>query len=236
VAESMTMQMVAAGIAPIGKFVTIYSGMCTDWFTPEHYDRAAMRDQLGLEDRDVLVATVARLFKNKGYEQLIAAMSKAVQLYPNLQFVWVGDGADRERYEQQLQSLKLRSRVRLTGLLPPHEVPDILAAADILVHPSQWEGLPRSAIQALLMQIPVISFDIDGAAEVVIPDQTGILVPLNDLDKLAAAIGHLAADAELRQSLGRAGRTLCLERFDHHRMVDKIEQVYVDLARRKINL
>jgi len=100
---------------------------------------------------------------------------------------------------------------------------------DILVHASQWEGLPRAAVQALLMEVPVISFDIDGAPEVVIPGQTGMLVPLNDVDALADAMVELAADPQRRRRFGQAGRQTCLQHFDWRYMVDQLDRIYGNL-------
>ena len=108
----------------------------------------------------------------------------------------------------------------------------MLAGMDLVVHASQWEGLPRVAVQALLMERPVISFAIDGAPEVVLPGETGILVPLNDVRQLTEAMVTLARDAEQRERLGRRGRQLCRQRFDHHAMVRAIERIYKELADR----
>lgn len=229
VAEAMTHQSVAAGIAGANKFVTVYSGMRTDWYQPSRYDRAAVRRAWGVGADDVVVGTVARLFTNKGYEVLIPAMVEALRRMPNLFFVWVGDGAMRSVYERRLEGAGIRRRVHLTGLVPPEQVAELLAGMDMLAHSSQWEGLPRAAVQALLMQKPVISFDIDGAGEVVIPGRTGVLVPLNDVRRLAAAMTELAADPAKREQFGRAGREECLQRFDHHVMVEQIEKLYQEL-------
>jgi glycosyltransferase involved in cell wall biosynthesis len=230
VADAMAAQAVSAGVAPREKFTTVYSGMQTEWFSPDRYDRDAIRRSWGFGVGDVIVGTVARLFRNKGYEQLIPAMADAARRRPDLRFVWIGDGANRSEYEARLTALGLRDRVHLTGLIPPRKVAEVLAGFDILAHASQWEGLPRAAVQALLMEHPVISFDIDGAPEVVIPNRTGILVPLNETAALADAMVQLAGDADARTRLGRAGRELCLHRFDWRTMVEQIEQVCLEIA------
>jgi glycosyltransferase involved in cell wall biosynthesis len=231
VADAMSAQAVAAGIAEPDKFTTIYSGMRTELFSLERFDRQAIRRSWGVGEDEVVIGTVARLFRNKGYEQLIPAMAAAVRQDPRLRFVWVGGGAQRDEYVRQLDTLGLLPRVVLTGLVPPEQVPQMLAGMDLLVHASQWEGLPRVAVQALLMGVPVISFDIDGAPEVVIPDQTGMLVPLNDVTGLAKAMVTLAGDPALRARFGRAGRELCLRRFDWHVMVEQLERLYSNLVR-----
>ncbi len=233
VADTMCRQAVESGIAAADRCTTIYSGMRTDWYDPARYDRAAVRREWGFDESCIVFGAVARLFRNKGYEQLIPAMAEAARQVKALRFVWVGDGAQRNEYESQLERLGIRSRVHLTGLVPPPEVARLLAGTDALVHASQWEGLPRAAVQALLMTKPVISFDIDGAPEVVLPGQTGLLVPLNHIPGLSQTIVQLAQDAAMRERMGQAGRELCLRRFDHNHMVEEIESLYKKLADRR---
>lgn len=233
VADAMTAQCLAARIGRPEQFQTIYSGMDVSSFDPSRFDPAAVRRELGLPSSAVVVASIARLFRNKGYELLIPAMSRAAAADPRLRFLWIGDGADRPRYEAELDRLGLRRRTTLVGLVPPDAVPRLLCAADLLAHASLWEGLPRAVVQALLMERPAVSFDLDGAPEVVRPGETGILVPSGDADALADAIVRLAADEPLRRSMGAHGRALCLERFDHRAMVTQIEQAY-ETARRPI--
>jgi glycosyltransferase involved in cell wall biosynthesis len=172
------------------------------------------------------VGTVARLFRNKGYEQLIEVIDAAVKQQPTLRFVWIGDGANRTQYEAELTHRGLRDRVILTGLLPPADLPRVLAAIDILAHSSQWEGLPRGVVQAMLMEKPAVSFAIDGAPEVVRPGETGELVELGDIDGFAAALVALARDPDRRTAYGRTGRRRCLVQFDHHAMVDRLVELY----------
>ncbi len=233
VADAMADQTVEAEVAPREKCVTIYSGMETERFDPALYDRAAIRRGLGIPADAVVVASVARMFVNKGYEQLIAAMPKIAEQVPNVQFLWIGDGPDRTRYMEQVRAMGLAERVHLTGLVRPETVPEMLSAADILAHASQWEGLPRVVVQGLLLEKPAVAFDVDGTPEVVIPDRTGVLVKLNDIDGLAAGVVRLASDDRLRAELGRQGREFCLERFDWRRMVDQIDGVYRELASKK---
>jgi glycosyltransferase involved in cell wall biosynthesis len=230
VADAMSVQAVAAGIAAPEQFTTVYSGMRTERFDPQRCDRPAVRRTWGAADDEVVVGTIARLFDNKGYDQLIPAMAEATRANPRLRFVWVGDGPRRVEYEQRLTALGLGERVYLTGLIPPEQVPGVIAGMDILVHASQWEGLPRAAVQALLMRVPVVSFDIDGAPEVVIPGKTGELVPLNDVAGLARAMVALAADPARRSACGQAGRDLCLKRFDWRNMVVQLEHLYAKLS------
>jgi glycosyltransferase involved in cell wall biosynthesis len=233
VADAMIDQTVAAGVAPREKCVTVYSGMETERFDPGRYDRVALRAKLGIPTDAVVVGTVARMFTNKGYEQLIPAMPRIVQQAPGVHFLWIGDGPHREQYLQQVSRMGLRERVHLTGLVPPEQVAEWLSAADVLVHASQWEGLPRVVVQALLLERPAVAFDVDGTPEVVLDGRTGALVRLNDIEGLAKAVVWLASDANLRRQLGQEGRALCLERFDWRTMVERTEAVYREVAERK---
>jgi glycosyltransferase involved in cell wall biosynthesis len=229
VADAMVDQAVQAGIAPRDRFVTIRSGMETDRFVPNADLRRRHRAEWGVTDADVVVGTIARLFVNKGYEEIMAAMPSAVGREPRLRFVWIGDGAHRARYERRLKAMGLRERVRMLGLVHPDAVASAINGFDIVLHASRWEGLPRAVVQGLLTEVPAVCFDNDGAPEVVRPEETGILVSLGDVRGLSDALVRLASDAELRSRLGRRGRVLCLTAFDAHNMVNDLEGLYARL-------
>lgn len=226
VADSMIDQSVVAGIAPRDRFVTIRSGMETEHYYPQPDKRAKLRDEWNFRGNHIVVGTVARLFDNKGYDEIITAIPKAIQADKRFRFVWFGNGARRAQYESRLHRLGVRNFVHFAGLVDPRDLATALNGLDMLVHASRWEGLPRSIVQALLTEIPVVSFDNDGAPEVVIPNETGLLVPLGNVDGLVAAMIELANDPALRKRLGRRGRALALGMFDTQQMVDKILAAY----------
>jgi glycosyltransferase involved in cell wall biosynthesis len=233
VADAMTNQAVAAGLADRARFRTIYSGMQTECFRPDPAARRQMRSQWNVPPECVVVGTVARLFRNKGYEELLAALPEVIRRAPNVRFVWVGDGPSRREYEAVLHRAGLREFVHFVGLVQPDAMPALLNGVDLLVHTSRWEGLPRAAVQALLTEVPVIASDIDGAPEVVIPGVTGELVPLGDVNALVEKLAHLVGCKTLRERYGREGRARCLERFDHRRMVDQLQALYARLLAQK---
>ena len=232
VADAMTDQAVAAGIAPRDRFTTIYSGMQTKLFASDPERRHRVRARWGVQDDEVVVGTIARLFDHKGYEEILQALPAVVERVPRIRFVWVGDGANRGRYERQLKQLGLSDRVYLTGLIAPEDVAAQIDGFDMVLHASRWEGLPRAIVQGLLAGKPAISFDNDGAPEVVIPNETGLLVPMGDIRKMTEAIVELAEDKKKRESYGNRGRALCEERFDWRYMVRAIESLYVSLTGR----
>ena len=117
----------------------------------------------------------------------------------------------RPALEDRLTRLGLANRVTLVGLVPPGQIPLYLSAMDVLVHPSYWEGLSRALPQALLAGLPVVSYDIDGAREVVKHGENGFLLPTGDVEQLSWAIETLFTSPSLRQKMGNRFRAQLAE-------------------------
>jgi glycosyltransferase involved in cell wall biosynthesis len=226
VCDSLTEQYVSAGVAPADKFTTIYSGMDVDPFLTPPRGRVEVRQQLGLKPEHVAVAKVARLFHLKGHKFLIEAARQIIDRSPNVRFVLIGDGVLRAEFEQRISELGLSDHFILTGLVPPERIPELISAADIVAHTSEWEGLARVLPQGLIAGKPVVSYDVDGAREVVIPEETGYLLPVEEITGLAEAICELAESAALRERLGINGRERFTETFRHQTMTAQIREVY----------
>lgn len=226
VCDAMTDHYVKAGIAPAERFTTIYSGMEVDPFLSAGASRQAVRQQYGFKDSDVVVGKIARLFPLKGHEFLLQAAPAMVARNPDIRFLLVGDGILQQPFREQIARDGLTEHVRFTGLVPPSEVSRLIGGMDIVVHTSLWEGLARVLPQALISGRPVISYDIDGAREVVIPEQTGILLPPQSVNELTEAVLQLAADSDLRHRFGQTGRERFTDRFRHQTMTRQIREVY----------
>lgn len=226
VADAMTDLLVSAGVAPHQKFTTIYSGMETAPFLAANEHRETMRRELGYSPEHVVIGKVARLFHIKGHEYVIEAARRIAQVCPQVRFLLVGDGVLRARYERQISDAGLADLFHFTGLATPERIPALIGAMDILVHTSLREGLARALPQALLAGKPVVSFDIDGAREVVIPGQTGYLISPRDVPSLAASLAELAGDAGLRQRLGEAGQGRCATQFCYREMTWRLHELY----------
>ncbi len=226
VADAMTEMMVAARVAPREKFTTIYSGMDVEPFANCQQHAQAARHELQFSADDIVIGKIARLFHLKGHEYLIEAASKVIAENPRVRFLLVGDGILRNNYQQRIAELGLSAHFRFVGLVPPERVPYYLSAMDALVHTSLREGLARTLPQALIAAKPVISYDIDGAREVVLPGETGFLLPPQSVAPLSAAILALAADGPLRSRLGERGAKLFTEQFRHQHMSRRIRELY----------
>jgi glycosyltransferase involved in cell wall biosynthesis len=233
VAEAMTDQAVLGGLAPRGRFSTIRSGMRVDRFVPDDAGRRVVQSEWGVSEDDIVVGTISRLFRNKGYEELIDVLATVASKDRRIRYVWVGDGLDRGAYESRLEALGLRDRVTLVGLAPPEDIPRLISGFDILAHASRWEGLPRAVVQGLLMERPAVGFDLDGTREVIVDGETGFLAPYPDVEAFAECLLRLSGDADRRRAMGAVGRRRCVEAFSAERMVDAIEALYVGLRERR---
>ena len=223
VADAMTNQALAAGVGTPELYTTIYSGMEIDRFGPRPEGVEQFRSSLGLGAGDVLVTQVSRLARFKGHRFILAAAGRIDD--PRVHFCFVGDGHLRGKIERQVRAAGLGGRVHLAGLVPSESIPTVMHASDVVVHCSLREGLARALPQAMLAGRPVVSFDVDGAREVV-DAGAGMLLEPGDVGGLKVAVETLAASPELRDRLGQAGRRKAAGMFDHNVMVDKIEALY----------
>ena len=225
VADAMTDQYVAAGVAPRERFTTIRSGMDVDAFLTPPDGRGELRAKFGFGERDVVAAKIARLSDLKGQAYLLDAAARLKDSHPHLKYLLVGDGPLRGELERRVAAEGLENAVKFAGLVPADEVPEHVHAADLVVHTSLREGLPRVLPQGLIAGKPVVAFDADGAKEVCLTGETGFLIPPRDVPALAEALAVLAADAGLRRRLGAEGRRRFADDFRTETMVRRIREV-----------
>ena len=141
-----------------------------------------------------------------------------------------GDGELRPAVERAIAAASLAGRVQLLGWRD--DVPELLAALDVFLLTSLFEGLPRTVLQAMAASVPVVATDTGGVAEVVIDGETGRLVPAGNPAAAAEAVVALAADAGLRTRLAAAARSQLTEEFDIRLMVRALEDIYDDVLGR----
>lgn len=226
VADAMTELMVGAGVAPREKFTTIYSGMDVEPFLASNETRAEVRQRFGFAEDDIVVGKIARLFHLKGHEDLISAAQRVTKRFPNARFLLVGDGILREPLQAHIRSLGMEDRFVFAGLVAPTEVPRLIGAMDVLVHTSYREGLARALPQALIAGKPAVSYDVDGAREVVHSGETGFLIRPRDTDGLAEALGSLVESRGMRERFGSEGRARYTDQFRHETMTQRIRELY----------
>ncbi|MHC5136093.1 MAG: glycosyltransferase family 4 protein, partial [Planctomycetota bacterium] len=230
VADTMTEKAKAAGIGVDKPYTTAYSAIEEDAYLspPPQSEIDAFRKQYGIPNDAVVFVKVARLFELKGHEYVIESARRLAEKHDNCYWLFVGDGLLAEPLKNQIQFAGLEGRFKFTGLLPPEQIPLAIHSSDILIHCSLREGLARVLPQAMLCGKPVVSFDIDGAKEVV-NKHTGFLIEPENIDQLTDACEKLLEKSDLRNQLGQNGRIAVTQQFAPNTMVDTIESVYQKL-------
>ena len=234
VADAMTAQATAAGIGYPEQFITAYSAVEeNDFLQPIQQERKKnFRRKYGVAEDAVVLITIARLFMLKGHKYIIESAKELSKRFDSAVWLFVGDGNLADHFKNQVRQLGLAERIKFTGLLPPGQIPLAIQSSDILVHCSLREGLARTLPQAMLCAKPAVSFDVDGAREVV-NESTGRLVEPKNVEQLTKACAELIEHKDLRDEIGKAGREFVKEKFAPQIMVDTIEALYRKLIERK---
>jgi len=202
---------------PAEKLVVVRNGIPIPPVRPRD---PALRAELLRGRPDFVVLTPARFHEQKGHAYLL----EAAALVPDATFVLAGEGELRPAMEQRARDLGVMDRCVFLGQRP--DVPELLAAADLFVLPSLFEGLPLSVLEAMAAERPVVATAIGGTDEAVVDGVTGVLVPPRDPAALAAAIHRLRSDPALSSRLARAARARVEAEFSAEAMARGIMQVY----------
>jgi glycosyltransferase involved in cell wall biosynthesis len=183
----------------------------------------------GAHASEVVVGAVARLSPEKGLDDLLRAVAQLGGRGMPLRVVLAGDGPWRARLARLAERLGLAERVDFRGEITHERVPAVLGEFDIFAMPSRAEGFGVAALEAQAMELPVVATRVHGIPDVVQDGVTGLLVPPRDTEALADAIARLAADAELRVAMGRAGRAFVEARYRWEENTAQMERLYRSL-------
>ncbi len=211
-----------------GKFRKIYNGVApmAPW-TPEEVDRFRVRE--GIPLRAPVAVCVSNFYPYKGHADLVEAIARVVGSFPEAVFLLVGrDSGTLESTQARIRQLGIGHAVRFPGNRT--DVPDLLRASDLFVHPSLEEGFSNAILEAMAAGLPVVACDVGGNPEAVVDGGTGVLVPARDPVRLAEGISGLLSDPAKRTAMGAAGRERAAGRFSIDRMVAGMEALYRSLA------
>ncbi len=192
--------------------------------------RAEVRAELGIDSEQIVVGMVGRLVAEKGYPELFAA---ARTLGSGYTVVVVGphDPDKPDSLPAEMVTAAGDHGVRFLGMRT--DVDRLYTAMDIFALPSYREGFPRAAMEAAAMHLPIVATDIRGCREVVIPGENGLLIPRGDATALADALQLLGADADLRHTMGNAGRARAERHFDEDAVVQRVVKAQFTAMRSK---
>ena len=209
--------------APQRKVRCIYNGVDLDRFSPRR-PPPGLRSSLGLPEGAPVVGSVGRFVPYKGYAHLLEAARLVEAAMPGVHWVLVGDGELRGELEGQRRTLGLEGQVHFPGWR--EDVPDLLALCDLFVLPSLGEHFGRVLIEAMAMARAIVATDAGGVPEIVLHDETGLLVPPAQPKALAEAVLALLEDPARAVHLAAAGRRRAETEFSLSRHVKAVEALY----------
>lgn len=213
---------IAAGIVSPERIVTVLNGIDVQQFADAA--PAPLREELGLPDEAILLGTTGRLAVQKGLAYLIQAIPQLVDAEPRIHLLLVGIGELEDELRALVSTLDIQERCHFLGFR--RDVPALLAAFDVYVQPSLWEGLSISLLEAMAAGKPIITTDIIGNREVVEDGVLGVLVPPADVEALAAATLTLMRDPVQAQALGAQAQRHVVDHFSADRMVQETLELY----------
>jgi glycosyltransferase involved in cell wall biosynthesis len=189
-----------------------------------------IKKELNIPTGKILLLFIARFTLHKQPLTLIKAFAKAVQLNPNLHLLMVGDGDQKNTAIGLLDELNIKHHVTLEKFR--QDVPAVLAAADIFILPSLWEGLPIGLLEAMAMGKAIIASNVDGTKEILENNVNGILVDTNQLEEnLSNAIVNLANDEPLKRKMQKNATKTISDRFNAATMTKEIESHYLSILK-----
>lgn len=205
------------------QFVTLYTGIELDRFNG-NYNHKAIRQSLGVPADSFLFGTVGRLSKQKAPADFVNAAALVHANYPEIHFVWIGNGELKAETESLVRTMRLEGVFHFAGLR--HDIPAVLHAMDCFVLSSHWEGFSLSVLEAMAAGRPVVMSQVSGAAEAVINGQTGLIVPIGDVKALAGAMEFMVSDPEKAMLMGKSGRIHAERNFTLTRMISDLQKLY----------
>ncbi len=205
-------------------------------------ERKAARSELGITPEAKVVLYVGRFDPRKGIETLVRALNKSkLRESNNLQLIIGGgstpgnsDGRERDRIEKIINELGMSDFTTLPGRLSQEILPTYYAAADVCVVPSHYEPFGLVAIEAMASSTPVVASDVGGLQFTVVPEETGLLAPPEDIDAFASAIDKILNSPEWRDELGKAGRKRVETKFSWHGVASQLSELYSQLLEQSV--
>ncbi len=187
--------------------------------------------KFGIKAGSKLVISLGRFTSLKGFDVLIEAFRRVVSEVPDAVLLIGGDGEEKGRLTKLVESYRLGGNIILPGMVI--EVHELLAACDLYVNSSKWEGLPMTLLEAMAHGKPMVATNVGGNSEVVHEGSTGILVPPEDHERLSNAIIRMLKDDGARKKAGKAAWALFTQKYTIDKHCEKLAEYYMQLLRKK---
>ncbi len=233
VSQAIRRNVIETCALPEKKVLTVHWGLELEKFVPHPYAGHQVRREYNLTPKVPVVGMVGRLTPRKGHREFLFAARAVSQEMPQVRFLVVGrhsrGEADFEQHIRELcVQLGLENRVIFTG--HREDIPQVMAAMDLLAVPSYWEAFGWVTIEAMAMARPVVAVNGGGIPDIVVSERTGLLVPPRDVAALSAAILNLLRNKDTSERMGRAGRRRVEELFTIDGTADRMEAIMEELV------
>jgi L-malate glycosyltransferase len=226
-ASAIRDQLVGEGHFPPGKVRVIQNGVDLRRFSAT---KGESRDPVRHASSGKRIVLVGNMTSDvKGHPWLIRAAPAVLREFPDTHFVLAGDGEQRPNFERTVADLGLTKHFSFLG--QRIDIPSVLYSCDIAVLPSRAEGLPNAVLEYMAAALPTIASKVGGTVEIVEDGITGLLVPAENADALAAALLQLLRDPGQADRLGTNGREYVRQNFSFEKLVERIDDLYAELLR-----
>jgi glycosyltransferase involved in cell wall biosynthesis len=203
---------------------TIPNGIPVELYREPRVGRSEWRRREGISDSELVIVCIGRFAPQKHQRLLLEAFGLLGQTNRTCKLLFVGEGAQMAEIRESIARLRLRDHVRLLGRRS--DIADVLAACDLVVQPSLWEGNPLSVMEAMAAGKAVVATSVGGVPDLIDHGVTGWLVPPNDVWQLESALARLIKDEDLRAELGTHAAETARAHFDVSLMAKAYEDLY----------
>jgi glycosyltransferase involved in cell wall biosynthesis len=231
VSEAEQKSALAHGIGSPELFTIVHSGIESKHFDIPA-DRDSLRQMLGVPPDSLVVGTVGRLNEQKAPFDFVHLAARIKQSCSGTFFVWIGDGNLMESVRKLASQLGVDTILRFTGIRS--DVISLLRGMDCFLLTSHWEAFPIVVLEAMASQLPVVAGNLPGVDEAIVDGINGYLYPVGDLDAMQVAVEKVIRDRELAAQFGLNGRKRILQSFTRQQMIQKLEDVYVQICNSRV--
>ena len=231
VSSNLRKEILKLGVPRKNVFV-IFNAVDLDLFRPlkhEPSEVSEMRRRFGISEDDFLILNARHLRPVYGIEYLIYAAKIVTEHIKNAKFVIAGEGELREKLNAMIRDLDLNKNIMLIGAVPRALMPKLMRTASLYVNTSLADGMSPSMLEACASGLPIVSFDVGGADDVIDDGVNGFLVPLKDYKMLASRIIYLLKNTDVLKSMSIMARKKAEERFNINTRIDAIISIYQKL-------
>ena len=228
ISENTRKRLIHSGLRP--EHVEVMPNGIDVGYWRRHGAEPVLRREFNLKDGQMLVGTVARIAFDKDLPTFYEVAARVVRQCPGTVFVIVGDGYGNllDEARDQIEERGLSEVIRLTGHRT--DLLNVYASFDLFLMTSLTEGMPNTVLEAMALELPIVSTSVGGVPELIEDGQCGLLAPIGDADALAAAVLSLLHDSHRRQQFGQAARIRIEEKFDFSKRVASLETYYSRFA------